>query len=146
MQKSKIIFFGLIIVIVLALAFFPWQNYSILGKALEPLLPADWENISKKDIIKNTVLLSLVEEKNDKCLVYSDKLTGMFDHAYFVRSSEMQEQLQYNEDNQTLLVPCENMLDDKIRLHLRYIQQDAPKDGTKFEYSFSEPDITLTNP
>jgi len=146
MQQSKIIFFGLLIVVALILAFIPWQNYSILGKVLEPILPADWENISKKNIIENTVLLYLVEERDGKCVAYSDKLDGMFDHSYFIRSKEMQKQLEYNEDAQTILVPCENMIDGQLRLHLRYVEQDAPKDGTKFEYTFTEPNITLMNP
>ena len=109
-------------------------------------MPAGWENISQKNIIENTVLLSLVEERKDGCLVHSDRLSSMFDHEYFIRSSEMQKQLQYNEDDQTLVVPCENMQDEKLRLHLRYVEQDTPKDGTKYEYTFTEPNEVLTNP
>ena len=108
-------------------------------------MPADWENISEKNIVTNTVLLSLVEERSDGCLVYSERLAGMFDHEYFVRSSEMQKQLQYNESDQTIVVPCENMQDEKLRLHLSYIEEGAPKDGTKYEYKFTKPNVMMLN-
>ena len=146
MQQSKIIFFVLIVAVALTLVLIPWYDYSILGKVLEPIMPADWEKISEKNIVTNTVLLSLVEERSDGCLVYSNRLSSMFDHDYFIRSSEMQKQLQYNEGDQTLVVPCENMQDEQLRLHLRYILQEAPKDGTKYEYYFTEPSIMMTNP
>ncbi len=146
MQQSKIIFFVLIAVVALTLVFIPWYNYSILGKVIAPIMPADWENISEKNIVENTVLLSLVEERSDGCLVYSERLFGMFDHIDFIRSSEMQNQLQYNKDAQTLVVPCENMQDEQLRLHLRYVIQEAPKDGTKYEYTFTEPNIMMANP
>lgn len=145
MQQPKIIFFVLIVAVALAFAFIPWSNYSLLGKLLEPIMPADWENVSNRNIVENTVLLSLVEEKSDGCLVYSDRLSTMFDHEYFIASSEMQKQLQYNKDAQTLIVPCENMQDEQLRLHLRYITQEAPKDGTKYEYTFTEPNVMMRN-
>ena len=143
MQQSKIIFFVLLVIVGLTLVFIPWSDYSILGKMIEPIMPADWENISKKNIVENTVLLSLVEERSEDCLVYSNRLSSMFDHEYFIHSSEMQKQLQYNEVDQTLIVPCENMQDEQLRLHLRYITQDAPKDGTKYEYYFTEPNVFM---
>lgn len=143
MQQSKIIFFVLLVIVGLTLMFIPWYDYSILGKVIEPIMPADWENISKKNIVENTVLLSLVEERSEECLVYSNRLSSMFDHECFIHSSEMQKQLQYNEVDQTLIAPCENMQNEQLRLHLRYVTQDAPKGGTKYEYYFTEPNVFM---
>jgi len=142
-QQHKIIFFVLIVVVALTFMFIPWYDYSILGKVIEPIMPADWENISERNTVENTVLLSLIEERREGCLVYSDRLSSMFDHDYFIHSSEMQKQLQYNEGAQTLVVPCENMQDEQLRLHLRYVKQEAPKDGTKYEYTFTEPNVMM---
>lgn len=144
MKEAKLIFIGLAAALVLALVFVPWYNYSILGKVVEPFVPADWDNISEKDIVRNTVLLSLVEESGGGCLMHSEKLVGMFDHPYFIRSMEMQKALQYDEEAQTIVTSCENMQDEQLRVHLRYVKQDAPKDSTKFEYTFTEPDILMT--
>lgn len=146
MNQVKLVFLGLVAAVALALVFLPWYDNSMLGVVVAPFMPADWDNISERYIVKNAVLLSLVGEVGDKCIMHSEKLTGMFDHEYFISSMEVKKQLQYDEEAQTIVAPCENIQDEQLRLHLRYVTQEAPKDGTKYEYTFTEPNILMAQP
>lgn len=145
MQQPKIIFFVLIATVALVAIFVPWYNYSILGTVIQPVMPADWDNISNRNIVQYAILLSLVEEVEGKCVMHSERLSSMFEHTYFVRSMDAQKQLQYDEESQTIVTPCENIQDEQLRLHLRHIKQEAPKDGTKYEYTFTGPNIMMTD-
>lgn len=111
---------------------------SIFGKFLEQQGPVDWSEVKGRDIVKNSIPITILEDNNGECKVLGEKFDLIIDHQYFVRSSEFAEKLQFDRENKTLIISCDELKGEKSRLNVWYVIQESEKHATKYEYFITE--------
>ncbi len=62
----------------------------------------------------------------------------IIDHQYFVRSDELANKLQFDRENQTFILPCDELAGEKSRLNVWYVIPEAKKHAEKYEYFITE--------
>jgi len=132
-MKEKIILLGIIIAI-LVVVFGTDISNSMLGKSFEQFSKPDWSQVQEPNIVKNSILITLLDESLEGCTVSAEKFELIIDHQYFVRSDELAKELHYDKENNTLLVPCDMIPDEPSKLHVWYATQEALNHATKYEY------------
>jgi len=100
----------------------------------EQLSDVNWDEVRERDIVKNSIPIILLEESSDDCKVSAIKFDYIVDHEYFIRSGELVNELHYDRENETLLIPCTNLNEEKSRLNVWYVIEESPKHPTKYEY------------
>ena len=111
---------------------------TMFGQFLELMGPVDWNEVLPRDIVKNSIPVTVLEDNNGKCKVFGDKFDLIVDHQYFVRSDELVNKLQYDRENKTLILPCEELVGEKSRLNVWYVIPEAEKHTSKYEYFITE--------
>ena len=118
--------------------FYSLNSDSMFGKFLGQLGPPIWDEVKPRDIVKNSVPITLLEQIDGRCKVYAEKFDLILTHQYFVRASELEKKLQFDRENKTLIIPCEEMVGEKSRLNVWYVIPEAEKHATKFDYFITE--------
>jgi len=142
-SRNQKIFVIVAIGLVIIGLFYSLNSESIFAKFLEQLSPPDWDEVKPRDIVKNSIPITLVEDIDGKCKVHGEKFDLIIDHQYFVRSNELAEKLKYDRENKTLITPCEELKGEKSRLNVWYVIPEAEKHATKYEYFITEWEETL---
>jgi len=107
---------------------------SLFGKITDQIITVNFDEVHPRNIVKNAIPITLLEENNGLCKVYGEKFTLITNHTYFVRSQELIDKLQYNHDERTLVFPCDQITDEKLRLEVWYVTQASDKHSTKYDY------------
>ena len=132
-MKEKIILVGIAVAVVVFLLSVDVSD-SMLGKVFEQFSKPDWSQIKERNIVKNSIPISVIEKTEQQCIASADNLELIINHQYFVRSQEFTNQLQYDEQNKTIVIPCDEFTDEKLELHVWYATEEAEKYPTKYEY------------
>lgn len=111
---------------------------SIFMQSMEPFTAPDWDKVRERDIVKNSIPIELLEETNQGCIVTATKFYQIIDHSYFVKSEQLTKELKYDRENNTLIIPCELIQDEKSRLNVWYVVTESPKHAEKYEYFVTE--------
>ncbi len=111
---------------------------SMFSKFLEQVGPVDWDEVHPRDIVKNSIPVTVLEDINGKCKVHGEKFHMIIDHQYFVRSDELANKLQFDRENKTLILPCDELAGEKSRLNVWYVISEAKKHAEKYEYFITE--------
>jgi hypothetical protein len=129
--------FGLLIagasLVVYALVFMSIED-SYFGVVLESTSEPDWEKISPRYLVKNSIPISLIEDNGQNCLLYAQNLDKIVNHPYFVKGKEVASTLNYESENQTIMVPCDEIHGEKSRLEIWYVTEDSPSHAAKYQY------------
>jgi len=135
MSTRKDISIVLIIGIVIIATFFYLDvENSILGKVTHMFSPVDFDEVHDRNIVKNAIPITLINQNNGECIVEGKKFFQITNHTYFERSQELIDQLQYNSDDHTLVFPCDEIPSEKSRLEVWYVTTDSENHGGKFDY------------
>lgn len=137
-SKNQKIFAVVAAALVIIGVFYSLNSESVFGKFWEQLGPPDWDEVKPRDIVKNSIPITILEEVNGMCKVHAEKFDLIIDHQYFVRSKELANKLQFDRENKTLIIPCEELAGEKSRLNVWYVIPEAEKHATKFEYFIME--------
>ena len=141
-KKSDLMFLiGIGIVVILVLMFTSVEK-SMLGVFLDQFTKVDWNEVKERNIVKNSIPVILLEEKGSSCLVNAHNFDLIISHEYFERSAELERELNYDSDNETLLVSCDLLDGEKSRLHVWYALIEAEKHATKYEYFITPWNVT----
>ena len=135
MAKSKdvAILVALGIAIIAAFFYLDVEN-SLFGKIAEPLKPLNFDEVHPRNIVKNAIPIELLEQNDNSCKVYAEKFSLITNHTYFVRSQELIDKLQYDHEEKTLILPCDQIPDDKSRLEVWYVIPESDTHATKYDY------------
>jgi len=138
MNKIKEKFFVIIVaaLVVAALFYFPLSS-SYLGFLIQPLMEPNWDEIHPKYIVKNSVAISLVEKEGGMCKLSASELDTILVHQYFVQADDFANNVNYDQEYETIKLPCEVLPDEESRLHVWYVTQDSPVLPTIFKYYVS---------
>ena len=127
-----------IIIACIALYILVDTSESILGNALEQYTEPNWDQVKKRNIVKNSIPISLVEQNNSNCTVQADRFYQIIDHDYFVRAKQLANELQYDPTNDTLIISCDKLKGEKSKLHVWYAITDASRHAEKYQYFVTE--------
>ena len=137
-SRDQKIFVIVAIGLVILGLFYSLNSGSLFGKFLEQVGPVDWDEVKQREIVKNSIPVTVLEDMGGKCKVHGEKFDMIIDHQYFVRSDELANKLQFDRENKTLILSCEELTGEKSRLNVWYVIPEAEKHATKYEYFITE--------
>jgi len=141
-KKNDLIFLIAIgIVIIFVLIYMPIEK-SMFGVFLEQFSKVDWNEVKERNIVKNSIPIIFLEEKGSSCIVNADNFDLIISHEYFVRSADLERELNYDSEGETLLVSCDLLDGEKSRLHVWYTLKESEKHATKYEYFITPWNVT----
>ena len=132
-MKEKIIIVSLAILFIIVIFSTDISN-SILGEFLEQYFEPDWSQVDKRNIVKNSIPITVLEATGKECTVSAENFDYIIEHQYFKLSEELAKELQYNKENQTLIIPCDEIPEEESKLHVWYITEEALKHSKKYKY------------
>ncbi len=141
-KKNDLIFLIAIgIVIILVLIYMPIEK-SMFGVFLEQFSKVDWNEVKERNIVKNSIPIIFLEEKGSSCIVNAENFDLIISHEYFERSADLERELNYDSESDTLLVSCDLLDGEKSRLHVWYALKESEKHPTKYEYFITPWNVT----
>ncbi len=133
-KKDQKIFLIAMVALVLITFFFFQSSDSLLGSWLEQYSEPNWDEVPEKHIVKNSIPITILEENNGKCKVTAQKFDIIIEHSYFIRGNELAEKLNYEKGDETLVLPCDLLEDEKSRLNVWYAVEESSKHSKKYQY------------
>ncbi len=141
-KKEQKIFVIVMVGLVIFAFFYIPQSDTLLGSFFESFSAPNWDEVSERNIVKNSIPIILLEEQGTKCLVKAEKFDIIVDHQYFIRGDELERELNYNRNDETLLLSCDLLQGEKSRLNIWYATEEAEKHSKKFQYFITRWDET----
>ena len=102
-----------------------------ITKQLEPI---NWDEIFPRNVVKNSIPIELLDTNNNSCTVTGENFEMITASPYFVRNHEVTEKLQYDTQEKTLVVPCEELQGEKSRLNVWYVVEESKQHAMKWKY------------
>jgi len=130
--------------VIVALFYFPLSN-SYLGFLLKSFEEPEWETISPKYIVKNSLLISQIENNGEKCKLSAKGLDGIVEHQFFTQANDFTNKVNYNSNDETIELPCNILPEKESRLHVWYVTQDSPNFPNSYKYYVSPLSETITS-
>jgi len=133
-KKEQKIFVIVMVGLVIFAFFYIPQSDSLFGSFFESFSEPNWDEVLERNIVKNSIPIILLEEQVTKCLVKAEKFDVIVDHQYFIRGDELERELNYNRNDETLLLSCDLLQGEKSRLNIWYATEEAEKHSKKYQY------------
>ncbi len=139
MAKRNEKFFVIGAAVLVVFAFFYMQDKnSLLSEFFEFYAPPDWDEVSPRDIVKNSIPITLLGMDGKDCAVEAMRFDSIIDHRYFVKGEQLANELNYKRELNRLTVPCEELDAEKSELVIWYATEEAGKHATKYQYWIKE--------
>jgi len=138
-KQEKIFVLVAAAVVIIVFIFVPWSN-SYFGLLLDTFTGPNWDELSPHDVVKNVIPITLIDRVDNNCKMSAKNLDPIIEHQYFVRGKEFAQAINYDAKNSSIILPCEMVGDEKSRLHVWYVIEEAPRHGGKYKYF-----VTLLN-
>jgi len=132
-REQKIFVIAMGVLVIFAFFYIPQSN-SLLGSFLESFSGPNWDEVSERNIVKNSIPIVLLEEQGTKCIVQAEKFDVIVDHPYFIRGHELERELNYDRVAKTLLLTCDLLKGEKSRLNIWYATEESERHSKKFQY------------
>lgn len=107
---------------------------SLFGIITNQFVSPNWDEIHPRNLVKNSIPIILLETNGNSCIVKAETFEMITSHPYFIKNYEITKELQYNSNEKTLVIPCDQLHGEKSRLHVWYVVQEAPQHATKWKY------------
>jgi hypothetical protein len=120
-------------VVIVIFIFVPWSN-SYFGLLLDTFTGPNWNELNPHDVVKNIIPITLIEKTDSNCKMSAENLDNVIEHQYFIRGKEFAQAVKFDAKNSTVVLPCETIDDEKSRLHVWYIKEEAHNHGGKYKY------------
>ena len=139
MTKHNDKFFVIGAAALVVFAFFYMQDKnSLLSEFFEFYVPPDWDEISPRNIVKNSIPITLIGKDGSNCAVEAMRFNDIIDHRYFVKGEQLADELNYKRELNRLTVPCEELHGEKSELVIWYATEESSKHATKYQYWIKE--------
>jgi len=132
-KQEKIFVLVAAAVVIVVFAFTPWSN-NYFGLLLDTFTGPNWDEVNPHDVVKNVIPITLIDKVDNNCKMSAENLDNVIEHQYFVRGKEFAKAVNYDVKNNTIVLPCEIVDDEKSRLHVWYIIEEAPRHGGTYKY------------
>ena len=133
-KKKEITYLIIGAVLLVAAYFYLDTSNSLLGVIIDPLNPVAWDEIATRSIVKNSIPIELLDKNGNSCTVTGETFAMILDHPYFIKSNEISKKLQFDSQEKTLVVPCEELQGEKSRLNVWYVVEDSQQHAMKWKY------------
>ena len=133
-KRNEKIFAASMAALVLFGFFYIQRDDSVFNFIIEYFSKVDWDEVKERDIVKNSIPITLLETLDSKCKVSAKNFDLILDHQYFVKSDELSNELNYDGENETLILPCNLIEEEKSRLEVWYVVEESPRHSMKYEY------------
>ncbi len=143
-KKGQKIFVIVMAGLVVFAFFYLQRSDSLLKSWLEQLSEPNWDEVLERDIVKNSIPVSLLDEQEEKCKVMADRFDIIIDHPYFIRGKELARELKYDIDSKTLVLSCDLLEGEKSRLNVWYALEESPKHSKKYQYFITSWNETMS--
>ncbi len=135
MVKKKETTYLVIGAVLLVAAYFTLDTSDTLFGDIEDMFtPLNWDEVHPRDTVKNSIPIVLLDTSGNSCTVIGKNFEMITNSPYFDRNHEVTEKLQYDAQEETLVVPCDELQGEKSRLNVWYVVEEAPQHGLKWEY------------
>lgn len=121
-------------VLLVAAYFYLDTSDTLFGVVSDQILPVNWDEVHTRDTVKNSIPIVLLDTSGNSCTVIGKNFEMITNSPYFDRNHEVTEKLQYDAQEETLVVPCDELQGEKSRLNVWYVVEEAPQHGLKWEY------------
>jgi len=132
-KEQKIFAIAMAALVIITIIYFQ-RSDSLLGSWSEQFSEPNWDEVAKRNIVKNSIPVVLLEEQDGKCKVTAQKFDVLIEHPYFIRGNELAQELNYDKEGETLVLPCDLLGDEKSRLNVWYALEESPKHSKKYQY------------
>ena len=136
-RNEKYFVVGMAALVVFAFFYMQDKN-SLLSEFFEFYAPPDWDEVSPRDIVKNSIPITLLGMDGKDCAVEAMRFDSIIDHRYFVKGEQLANELNYKRELNRLTVPCEELDAEKSELVIWYATEEAGKHATKYQYWIKE--------
>jgi len=133
-KKKETVYLVIGAVLLVAAYFYLDTSDTLFGVVSDPFLPLNWDEIHPRDIVKNSIPIELLETNGNSCTVTGKNFVMITAGPHFDRNHEVTEKLQYDAQEMTLIVPCEELQGEKSRLNVWHVVEEAPTHSLKWEY------------
>ncbi len=139
MTKRNDKFFVIGAAVLVVFAFFYMQDKeSLLSEFFVGFTPPNWDEVSPRDLVKNSIPITLLGMDGKDCAVEAMRFDSSIDHRYFVKGEQLADELNYKRELNRLTVPCEKLDAEKSELVIWYATEEASKHATKYQYWIKE--------
>ena len=144
MQKKEQKIFTIVMaaLVIIAIIYFQ-RSDSLLGSWLEQFSEPNWDEVAERNIVKNSIPIILLTELDGKCVVTAQKFDVIIEHPYFIRGNELTRELNFEKDDNTLVLPCDILEGEKSRLNVWYALEESSKHSKKYQYFITPWNETL---
>jgi hypothetical protein len=126
-------------VVLVVVAFVYMQDKeSLLIEFFSTFTPPNWDEVSPRDIVKNSIPITLIGMDGKDCAVEAMRFNDIIDHQYFVKGKQLADELNYDRNLNTLSIPCEKLGAEKSEFTIWYATEEASKHATKYQYWIKE--------
>ena len=132
-KEQKIIVVVAAALVIMALYFAP-SSHGYLGLFLDMFTEPNWDEVAPRHIVKNVIPINLIEKTDGKCKVTAHLFDSIVDHRFFVRGDELARNLDYDRDEETIMLPCDMLKGEKSKLNVWYALEQSPKHSKKYQY------------
>ena len=133
-KKDQKIFLIAMVALVIVTFFFFQSSDSLLGSLVEPYTEPNWDEVPEKNIVKNSIPIVLLEGTAGKCKMTAQKFDVIIEHPYFIRGNELAEELNYEKEDETIILSCDLVKIGKSRLNVWYAVEESTKHSKKYQY------------
>ena len=106
-KKKETIYLIIGAVLLVSVYFYFDTSDSLLQSIFTQITPIDWDEIFKRNIVKNSIPIELLETNGNSCTVTGMNFEMILAHDYFIKRDAASDKLQFDEQENTLVVPCE---------------------------------------
>ena len=132
-RYDKYFVVGMAVLVVFAF-FYMQDKESLLSEFFVGFTPTNWDEVSPRDIVKNSIPITLIGMDGSDCAVEAMRFNDIVDHRYFVKGEQLADELHYKRELNRLTIPCEKLITDKSELTIWYATEEAGKHATKYQY------------
>ena len=137
-KKIEKIFVIAMIAVVIFAFFYLLEPTSLLGSFLQQFSQVNWDKVNEVDIIKNSIPITLLENLGSECKVDAHNFDLIIDYEFFIRQNELAKELNYDRENETLMLPCDLLKGEKSRLNIWYVVEESTLHSKKYQYFVTE--------
>ena len=142
-KGEKIFAIAMAALVIITIIYFQ-RSDSLLGSLSEQFSEPNWDEVAKRNIVKNSIPVVLLEEQDGKCKVTAQKFDAIIEHPYFIRGNELAQELNYDKEGETLMLPCDLLEGEKSRLNVWYALEESSKHSKKYQYFVTPWNETLS--
>jgi len=132
-KTQKIFVIGAAALVIIA-ALFLQSSDTLFGAFLEQYTEPNWDEVTERNIVKNSIPVTILDEDGSKCKVTAQKFDDIIEHQYFIRGEELAQELNYDKENETIMLSCDLLKGETSRFNVWYATEESQKHSKKYQY------------